>query len=243
MDLDESLPKVTVDANQIQQVFINLMVNALDAIGENSGTIKVTSKAITVCAKGPFRSSAPCAASGMTWLTGRSRSMANPPSACASAKRTYRAHPPQSHVRLARASPGRHAPLEEGVDSCARTARARSWPKVSLSRNAAPDLCFRSSPERDSSRAVCGMAAAGIAGNRSIPNWNDEFVEVRVEDDGCGIPKTQIPKLFEPFATTKGQKGTGWAWPLPGESWTTTMERSQWKARSVSGQALSSGFR
>ena len=39
--------------------------------------------------------------------------------------------------------------------------------------------------------------------------WSDEFVEVRVKDDGCGIPETQIPKLFEPFATTKGQKGTG----------------------------------
>jgi len=40
-------------------------------------------------------------------------------------------------------------------------------------------------------------------------SWNDKFVEVRVADDGCGIPKSQIPKLFEPFATTKGQKGTG----------------------------------
>ena len=39
--------------------------------------------------------------------------------------------------------------------------------------------------------------------------WNDEFVEVRVIDDGCGIAKEQLPKLFEPFATTKGQKGTG----------------------------------
>ena len=34
MDLDDTLPNVTVDANQIQQVFINLMVNASDAIGE-----------------------------------------------------------------------------------------------------------------------------------------------------------------------------------------------------------------
>ena len=32
---------------------------------------------------------------------------------------------------------------------------------------------------------------------------------MRVQDDGCGIPKSQLPKLFEPFATTKGQKGTG----------------------------------
>jgi signal transduction histidine kinase len=40
-------------------------------------------------------------------------------------------------------------------------------------------------------------------------NWKHEFVEVRVADDGCGIPKTQLPHLFEPFATTKGPKGTG----------------------------------
>jgi hypothetical protein len=39
--------------------------------------------------------------------------------------------------------------------------------------------------------------------------WNDEYVEVRVEDDGCGIPKAQLAKLFEPFTSTKGQKGTG----------------------------------
>ena len=40
-------------------------------------------------------------------------------------------------------------------------------------------------------------------------DWDDAFVEVRVEDDGCGIPRSQIPHLFEPFATTKGPKGTG----------------------------------
>lgn len=40
-------------------------------------------------------------------------------------------------------------------------------------------------------------------------DWNDEYVEVRVVDDGCGVPESQLPKLFEPFATTKGQKGTG----------------------------------
>ena len=39
--------------------------------------------------------------------------------------------------------------------------------------------------------------------------WNDEYVEVQVTDNGCGIPKSQIPKLFEPFTSTKGQKGTG----------------------------------
>ena len=40
-------------------------------------------------------------------------------------------------------------------------------------------------------------------------SWNDEYVEVRVTDDGCGIPEEQLTKLFEPFSSTKGQKGTG----------------------------------
>jgi two-component system NtrC family sensor kinase len=39
--------------------------------------------------------------------------------------------------------------------------------------------------------------------------WNDEYIEIQVTDDGCGIPRSQLPKLFEPFMTTKGQKGTG----------------------------------
>ena len=52
MELDPEIPNVRVDANQIQQVFINLMVNASDAIGENSGTIRITSKAISLSPTG-----------------------------------------------------------------------------------------------------------------------------------------------------------------------------------------------
>ena len=35
------------------------------------------------------------------------------------------------------------------------------------------------------------------------------FVEVRIEDTGSGIPKEVQEKIFEPFYTTKGQKGNG----------------------------------
>jgi two-component system NtrC family sensor kinase len=36
------------------------------------------------------------------------------------------------------------------------------------------------------------------------------FVEVQVRDNGVGIPKTRIPRIFEPFYTTKEVgKGTG----------------------------------
>jgi len=37
----------------------------------------------------------------------------------------------------------------------------------------------------------------------------DDVVRLEVEDDGPGIPRAEIPKVFEPFYTTKGEHGTG----------------------------------
>jgi two-component system NtrC family sensor kinase len=36
-----------------------------------------------------------------------------------------------------------------------------------------------------------------------------QFVEVEFADTGCGIPKVHLGKIFDPFYTTKGTKGTG----------------------------------
>ena len=36
-----------------------------------------------------------------------------------------------------------------------------------------------------------------------------EFVEVKISDNGCGIEKEDLAKIFEPFYSTKGQSGTG----------------------------------
>jgi hypothetical protein len=36
-----------------------------------------------------------------------------------------------------------------------------------------------------------------------------DFVEILVRDTGSGIPREEIPRIFEPFYSTKGQKGNG----------------------------------
>jgi len=41
INLRPGLPKTQADANQIQQVLVNLLLNANDAIGENGGSIDV----------------------------------------------------------------------------------------------------------------------------------------------------------------------------------------------------------
>ncbi|MFA7383624.1 MAG: ATP-binding protein [Desulfurivibrionaceae bacterium] len=45
---------------------------------------------------------------------------------------------------------------------------------------------------------------------RIATSSHDGFIEVRIEDTGCGIPKEKLSRIFEPFFTTKPVgKGTG----------------------------------
>lgn len=46
-------------------------------------------------------------------------------------------------------------------------------------------------------------------GPRAV-NGNSGWIEIRISDNGCGIPTSDFPHVFEPFFTTKGAgKGTG----------------------------------
>ncbi len=38
---------------------------------------------------------------------------------------------------------------------------------------------------------------------------NADYVQIEVEDNGCGIPDAELEKIWEPFFTTKGEEGTG----------------------------------
>ena len=95
-ELDPHLPLIAADVNQIQQVLINLFMNASDAIGKAGGTITIVT---------------------------------------APADRTWKDGPAGSEARA--------------------------------------------------------------------------YIQIRITDDGCGIPAQDLNKIFEPFFTTKGQKGTG----------------------------------
>jgi two-component system NtrC family sensor kinase len=210
MDLDAALPSVTVDANQIQQVFINLIVNASDAIGENSGTIKITSKAISVRPTGVLQIKRALCPKRHDLVDRKVRIDGKPAISMRFRKKedTGLIYINPMYGSDEHRLSGMPA-LEEGVELLC--------PDCSNSLIAEGELC----PKCDSpiyafevplKGIVQGCLRDGCGWQRweeVDTAWSDEFVEVRVEDDGCGIPKSEIPMLFEPFATTKGQKGTG----------------------------------
>ena len=210
MDLDPALPAVTVDANQIQQVFINLMVNAADAIGENEGTIKVSSRAISLSPTGVLQiKTAVCRKRHE--LVDRKFQVDGKPAITM----RYRSNYDTGLIHLdpvygSDAHQLNDMPdMDEGVDlQCPECAASLIAEGERCPRCGAPIYAF----EVPLKGLVQGCLRKGCGWHRweqVDANWNDEFVEVRVEDDGCGIPKAQLPHLFEPFATTKGPKGTG----------------------------------
>ena len=210
MDLDDTLPKVTVDANQIQQVFINLMVNALDAIGEDRGTLKVSSRAVSVHPTGTLQiKQAQCPKRHD--LIDRKVQIDSKPAIGIRFRK-------QEQTGLIYLDPmyGSQAhrlndmpALEEGVELLCPECSRSLIPEDEVCPDCGDPIYAFEVPLKG---MVQGCLRDGCGWHRwehVDSSWNDEFVEVRVEDDGCGIPKAQIPKLFEPFATTKGQKGTG----------------------------------
>jgi len=209
-DLDAALPKVMVDANQIQQVFINLLVNASDAIGENTGFIKITSKAISLRSTEILQIKRALCRKRHDLVDRKVQIDGKP---AISMRYRKKEQTGLIHLNPMYGSTGHRLndmpPLGKDVDlqcphcSASLLAEGESCPQCGD-----PIYAF----EVPLKGIVQGCLREGCGWHRweQVDSaWNDEFVEVRVEDNGCGIPKAQIPKLFEPFATTKGQMGTG----------------------------------
>ncbi|MBI5209784.1 MAG: HAMP domain-containing protein [Elusimicrobia bacterium] len=210
LELDPDLPKATVDANQLQQVFVNLMVNAADAIGPAGGGITVTTSAASlppagitqikkaVCPKRHSLIDDKVRIDGKSALRLKARS---------SGQESFVFLNPTYGVR------DRRHGLPEAADGRLQYA----CPECSTSLTAAGAAC----PECGSAAYEFEVPGKGLVegcGRRDCgwQRWPEvdgsgrrQYVEVKVRDTGCGIPKELLPKLFEPFSSTKGQKGTG----------------------------------
>ena len=210
MDLDTTLPNVTVDANQIQQVFINLMVNASDAIGKDNGTITITNKAISLSPAGVLQIKRALCRKRHDLVDRKVQIDGKP-----AISMRYRNKKQTGLIHLDpmygsnKHQLGNMPELNEESDLMC--------PDCSASLIADGERCPAcGSPiyafEVPLKGLVQGCLKEGCGWHRweQVDSaWNDEYVEISVADDGCGIPKSQLSTLFEPFTSTKGQGGTG----------------------------------
>jgi two-component system NtrC family sensor kinase len=210
METDSALPSVTVDANQIQQVFINLLVNAADAIGENKGTIKIVSKLISLSPESVLQIKRALCRKRHDLVDRKVQINGKP-----AISMRYRTKKQSGLIYLDPMYGSSNHQLSDmpamGKDVellCPDCSASLIYENETCPKCGAPVYVF----EVPLKGLVNGCLREGCGWHRweQVDSaWNDEYVEVQVTDNGCGIPRSQIPKLFEPFTTTKGQKGTG----------------------------------
>ena len=209
-ELNEQIPKVIADANQIQQVCLNLLLNAIDAIGTEGGSIDIKTNLTSLPPKGNTQiKSAVCLKNHN--LIYKEFKIGGLPS-----------------IQLKIKSNG----VEGFINLDPVYGNDRHFFGINLSKNSSINLncptCDISLIDKNEKCPDCGGPVYKI----TIPNqgyltgcasFNDnwqkwefvdrggdrQFVEIKIKDSGCGIPQENISKLFEPFFSTKGQKGTG----------------------------------
>ncbi|MEQ1917833.1 MAG: ATP-binding protein [Elusimicrobiota bacterium] len=208
--LDPELPKAAVDANQIQQVFINLFVNASDAIGPKGGTITVSSSSLRLSPIGITQIKKAQCPKRHSLIDAEVRIDGKP-----SVRLKARSEGNEGFIYL---NPmygmgGHHygIPLDDKTPIllfCPECSASLLQPNRECPECGAGVYAFESPPKG----LVEGCARKGCAWHRwegVDASGDQEFVELRVRDTGGGIAPEHLAKIFEPFYSTKGQKGTG----------------------------------
>ncbi len=209
-NLDPDLPNTTIDSNQIQQVIINLLVNAHDATGKEGGTITISSLKISLS---PY---------GITHIKKalcpkRHDMMDNEVKieGMASIKVKVRSNGSEGFINLdpvygkTRHQYGIEPDIKKGIAMmCPQCSQSLIIEGKKCPKCEAPVYSFEIPSQgffEGCTRKGCGWQKwdyVDVGGKK-------EYIEVKISDTGCGIAKEDLSKIFEPFFSTKGQKGTG----------------------------------
>jgi two-component system NtrC family sensor kinase len=209
-EFGEQIPPIQVDTNQMQQVMINLIVNANDAINSHGGTITISTALKSLSPVGMLVVKKAECPKRHTLLDQEVRFGGRP-----SIKVKVRRRAEEGYMYFD-AVYGSHerkitlrAPNEKADDvvcpQCGVSMMERSIQCPSCGSGVFAFVVPGRGLFHRCARPECGWQKWDAAEEEGVR----EYVEIGVHDTGCGIPREQLEHIFEPFFTTKGQKGTG----------------------------------
>ncbi len=209
-NLDENLRQIKIDSNQMQQVFINLIVNALDAMNEKDGKISISSKIVNLSAYGTLQiKSAVCSKRHSlideelkidSMPTIKLKVTSNGDDGYLNIDPIYGKKRDIYRLKIKNTANVQVSCTKCNISLITKDTFCPKCKSAIYSFEVPPQGMFEKciNPECDWQR----WASVDEVGFR-------DFIEVKVSDTGCGISKENISKIFEPFYSTKGQKGTG----------------------------------
>lgn len=209
-ELDSALPQITVDANQIQQVLINFLVNAIDAIGPDGGKITIKTSEIELSPRGITQIKNAVCPNGHS-LIDDSHRIDGLPSIKLKAK--YGNNIGFIHLDPIYGKDNHHY----GIPIQKNKVISLECPECDISLIDKNRKCEKCGSEIYQINIPDQGVLIGCArANCSWQKWDfidkggkRKYIEISVADTGCGIAPENINKIFDPFFSTKGQKGTG----------------------------------
>jgi len=207
---DKKIPQIMADANQIQQVFLNLIINSIDAIGNAGGTISIATKEIFLSPYGTFQIRNAMCPNGHSLMDEKHKIDGLP-----SIKLKAKSSQNEGFINL---DPiyGKHQ-HHYGIQF-----------KENEIINLFCPQCGVSLLDETQKSPTCGAPVYNliIPDNGKVEgctrfncHWQKwdavdiagdiDFVEIKISDTGSGIDPKYLNKIFEPFYSTKGQQGTG----------------------------------
>lgn len=207
---ETNLPGIVVDANQIQQVIINLVVNASDAIGKDGGVITILTKQIALAPLGIAQIKKATCPKRHSMIDNEFKIDGLPA------------------IKVKVINEGKEGLIHlDPVYGKHRNVYNTGFKITRDTKFVCPD-CNNSVVDQEKVCPICGspvlsfeISGQGVyevcsSENSNWEKWDyidslglKEYIEIRISDNGCGISKEDLSKIFDPFFSTKGQKGTG----------------------------------